>query len=129
MVQQRRILIVEDEPSIVKMVSKRLETAGYAVTVAMDGETGLVTARTERPDLIVLDLMLPKMSGLKVCSALKQDPQFQKIPIIIFTGKDQIVDQDTCRKSGADAYIPKALGATVLLTEINSLLGKTGSAA
>jgi DNA-binding response OmpR family regulator len=125
MTQQRRILIVEDEPSIVKMVSKRLEASGFGVSVAMDGEDGLIRARTERPDLIVLDLMLPKMSGLKVCAALKQDPNFHQIPIIIFTGKDQVVDQETCRKSGADAYIPKALGATVLLTEINALLNKT----
>ncbi len=120
----RRILLVEDEPSIIKMVSKRLETAGFQVLSATDGEAGLTMARSERPDLIVLDLMLPKMSGLKVCASLKQDSGFQKIPIIIFTGKDQVVDQDTCRKSGADAYIPKALGASVLLTEINSLLSR-----
>jgi DNA-binding response OmpR family regulator len=95
--------------------------------VAIDGEEGLNKARSEAPDLIVLDLMLPKMSGLKVCATLKQDPQHQKTPIIIFTGKDQVVNQDTCRKSGADAYIPKALGATVLLAEINSLLDKTSA--
>ncbi len=120
----RRILLVEDEPIIIKMVSKRLETAGFQVLSATDGEAGLTMARSESPDLIVLDLMLPKMSGLKVCSSLKQDPGFAQIPVIIFTGKDQIVDQDTCRKSGADAYIPKALGASVLLTEINSLLNR-----
>ena len=119
-----RVLLVEDEASIIKMVGKRLEVAGFELLTATDGEEGLQKARTEKPDVVILDLMLPKMSGLKVCSLLKQDAAHKNTPIVIFTGKDQVVDQETCRKSGADAYIPKALGATVLLTEINALLSK-----
>ena len=121
---KRRILLVDDEPSIVKTVGKRLEVSGYEVVVVMDGETALAQAARVRPDLIVLDLMLPKLSGLKVCAALKQDPCYQHIPIIIFTGKDQDVDEKACRESGADAYLPKARGTEALLNEIQAQLAK-----
>lgn len=119
-----RILLVDDEPSIVKTVGKRLEVSGYEVVVVMDGEAALAQAARVRPNLIVLDLMLPKMSGLKVCATLKQDPCYQDIPIIIFTGKDQEVDEKACRESGADAYLPKARGTELLLTEIKTQLAK-----
>ena len=119
-----RVLLVDDEPSIVKTIGKRLELTGFIVDVALDGEEAFAKARAVKPDLIVLDLMLPKYSGLKVCAMLKQEEDFKAVPIIIFTGKDQVVDQEACRKSGADSYIPKALGAQVLIAEINSLLKK-----
>ena len=90
----------------------------------MDGETALTQAARVRPDLIVLDLMLPKISGLKVCAALKQDPCYQHIPIIIFTGKDQEVDEKACHEAGADAYLPKARGTEALLAEIKTQLAK-----
>ena len=120
----KRILLVDDEPSIVKTVGKRLEVSGYEVVVVMDGEAALAQAARVRPDLIVLDLMLPKLSGLKVCATLKQDPCYQHIPIIIFTGKDQDVDEKACRESGADAYLPKARGTEALLNEIQAQLAK-----
>lgn len=119
-----RILLVDDEPSIIKMLGKRLETAGFDVVTAVDGEAALERARADHPDLIVLDLMLPKLSGLKVCATLKHEELHRQIPIIIFTGKDQDVDRSACVESGADGYLPKALGATVLITEIKSLLAK-----
>ncbi len=122
-----RILLVDDEPSIVKTIGKRLEISGYEVVVVMDGEAALAQAAAVRPDLIVLDLMLPKMSGLKVCAALKQDPVYRHIPIIIFTGKDQEVDQKACYESGADAYVPKARGTEALLAEIKTQLAKSSS--
>jgi len=117
-----RILLVDDEPSILKTVGKWLEVSGYEVMVAVDGEHALERAKTERPDLIVLDLMLPKLSGLKVCGLLKQDAQYQQIPIIIFTGKDQVVDDDACRSCGADGYVTKTQGTMVLLEQIRTLL-------
>jgi len=120
-----KILLVDDEQSIIKMVGKRLETAGFEVVTALDGEAALQRAKTERPSLVVLDLMLPKLSGLKVCSTLKHDQLYQHIPVIIFTGKDQDVDRAACTESGADGYVPKALGVNVLLTEIQTLLAKS----
>jgi DNA-binding response OmpR family regulator len=119
-----RILLVDDEQAVIKMVGKRLETAGFDVVSALDGEAALERARAECPDLIVLDLMLPKLSGLKVCATLKREEPFRRIPVIIFTGKDQEVDQSVCADSGADSYVPKSLSVNVLLTEIKTLLAK-----
>ena len=120
-----RILLVDDEQGVIKMVGKRLETAGFDLVTALDGEAALERAHADHPDLIVLDLMLPKLSGLKVCLALKHEEPFRHIPVIIFTGKDQEVDRSVCVESGADSYVPKALGANVLITEIKTLLAKS----
>ena len=111
----RRVLLVDDELSIVKTVGKRLEVAGFEVISAMDGQDALEKACSAHPDLIVLDLMLPKISGLKVCMTLKHDQVYQHIPIIIYTGKGQDIDEDACRKCGADAFVPKAQGMVSLL--------------
>ncbi|MBI3324727.1 MAG: response regulator [Candidatus Omnitrophica bacterium] len=119
---RHRILFVDDEASLAKVIGQSLQVAGFDVIGAKDGEEGLAKARQERPDCVVLDLMLPKLSGLKVCVALKQDPQCQAIPVVIFTGKDDLVDDAACRAAGANAVIPKALGASVLVSEIQALL-------
>ena len=122
---KRRVLLVDDEPSIVKTVGKRLELGGYEVLTAMDGQDGLAKARLGKPDVIILDLMMPKMSGFEVCAALKKDPQCRQIPIIIFTGKGQEMDEKLCRELGADAYISKPHQAAALLEEIEALLSRT----
>ena len=124
-----RVLLVDDEPDIVKTIGKRLEVAGFEVITAIDGQQALDRAHADHPDAMVLDLMLPKYSGLKVCSMLKQEDASKHIPIIIYTGKDQVVDQAACRDCGADAYIPKALGVSVLITEITALLKKAQESA
>ena len=123
-VAKRRVLLVDDEPSIVKMVGKRLEAAGYEVLTATDGQDGLTKARIGKPDVIILDFMLPKLSGLEVCAALKQDPAYRHIPIIIFTGKGQTTDEILCREAGANAYINKPHGSQGLLEQIEILLGR-----
>jgi len=120
---RRRILLVDDEPSIIKMIGKALELKGYEVLVAMDGEDGLTKARLGHPDVILLDLMLPKKSGFEVCAALKGDPRYQRIPIIIFTGKGQEMDERLCREIGADAYLSKPHGSKALIEQIEALLG------
>ncbi len=124
--QKLRVLLVEDEPSIAKTVGKRLEFAGYDVIIAADGQEGLDMAKAEQPDIIILDLMLPKLSGLKVCPLLRQDERTKAIPIVIFTSRDQVVDKETCLKSGADSFVPKAAAFEVLLSELNALLKRTG---
>ena len=93
MAEKPKILLVDDEPSIVKMVGKRLEVEGFEVLVAVDGQDGLTKARAESPNLIVLDLMLPKLNGYEVCTMLKQDARYQKIPIVLFTAKTQDKDE------------------------------------
>ena len=123
--QRRRVLLVDDEPGIIKTVGKRLEMAGYDVLTAMDGKDGLTKAQLGKPDVIILDLMLPKMSGFEVCAALKKDPQYQRIPIIIFTGKGQEMDERLCREIGANAYMNKPHQAKALIEQIEALLGTT----
>ena len=117
-----RILIVDDEPSIVKMVSKRLEVEGFDVLVAMDGQEGLDKAQTEWPVLIVLDLMLPKVNGYEVCSQLKQDARYKKIPIMLFTAKAQAKDEQLGKECGADAYMRKPFQGKELVDSIRLLL-------
>lgn len=117
-----RILLVDDEPSIVKIVGKRLEVAGFEVRMAMDGQEGLEKAKTEEPDLIVLDLMLPKLNGYEVCSALKQDPIYQGIPIIMFSARTHEKDERTALQCGADAYMHKPFKSEDLVGRIRALI-------
>lgn len=120
---KHRVLLVDDEPSIIKMVGKRLELSGYEVVAALDGEEGLAKARVGRPDVIILDLMLPKMNGMEVCATLKNDPQYRHIPIIIFTARRQEMDETLCRECGADAYVTKAQQSKALIEQIEAVLG------
>lgn len=117
-----RILLVDDEPSIVKMVGKRLEVEGFDVLIATDGQDGLTKARTQSPDLIVLDLMLPKLNGYEICAMLKQDSRYQKIPIVMFTARAQEKDEKLGLECGADAYVRKPFRAQDLLGKIRALL-------
>lgn len=121
---RNRILLVEDEQTIVDMVKRRLEAHEYEVIVAVDGMEGLDKARKENPNLIILDLMLPKMDGYKVCAMLKRDGRFGHIPIIMFTARAQDTDKKTGEEVGADAYITKPFEAQVLLAKIEELLKK-----
>ena len=122
MAEKPRILLVDDEPSIVKMVGKRLEVEGFSVLVATDGQEGLNKAQQERPDLMILDLMLPKLNGYEVCTMLKQDTRYQKIPVILFTAKAQDKDEKLGMECGANAYVRKPFRAQELLEKIRSLL-------
>lgn len=122
MAEKHRILLVDDEPSIVKMVGKRLEVEGFEVLVAMDGQEGLTKARAEQPDLVILDLMLPKLNGYEVCTMLKQDARFQKIPIVLVTARAQEKDERLGMECGANAYVRKPFRAQELLEQIRALL-------
>ena len=120
---QRRVLLVDDEPSIIKVVGKGLEAAGYEVLTALNGRDGLMKAQLGRLDVIVLDLMMPQMSGFEICAALKRDPNCRHIPVIIFTGKGQDMDEKLCRELGAAAYISKPNTSKALVELIEALLG------
>lgn len=121
---KKKILVVDDEPDIVLMVSNRLKASGYDVVSAADGQAGLEMAKTSRPDLIILDLMLPKMDGYKVCSFIKKDSRYSKIPVIMFSAKAQQDDIKMGEEVGADAYIVKPFDSRVLLEKITGLLGE-----
>jgi len=120
--QTAKILVVDDEPDIVRVITKTLEVNGYEVITANDGQEGLEKAKTEKPDLIVLDLMLPKIDGYKVCGLLKKDTRYVKTPIILFTAKAQAKDVKLGEEVGADAYITKPFEAEVLLSKIEELI-------
>jgi len=119
-----RILIVDDEPELTDMLKMRLESAGYEVITAVDGQEGLEKAKKEKPDLMILDLMLPKMDGYKVCGLLKNDARYSKIPIIIFTARAQESDVKMGQEVKADAYITKPFEPNKLMSKIKELLGQ-----
>ena len=117
-----RILLVDDEPDLVQLVSLRLQAAGYQVEVAYDGQQALGHVKQSRPDLIVLDLMLPKLDGYKVCRLLKFDERTRAIPILIFTARAQVEDVTLATECGADAYLTKPFEAKALLMKIQELM-------
>ena len=119
----KKILIIEDEVELVEMVKMRLEASGYDVITAYDGKAGLEKAREEKPDIIILDLMLPKMDGYKVCGLLKKDARYAKIPIVMFSAKAQEEDVALGTELGAEAYITKPFEPPMLLAKIKELIG------
>lgn len=118
---KKKILLIDDEKDLVKIVKFRLEANDYEVITACDGQEGLEKARKEKPDLIILDLMLPRMDGYKVCGLLKKDSRFMRIPIIMFTAKAQDEDMKLGGEVGADAYIIKPFEPGALLDKIKEL--------
>lgn len=118
----KKILVTEDSPTILAIVKETLESQGFSVITAVDGQEGLKIAREEKPDLIILDLMLPKLDGYKVCRMLKFDEKYKKIPIVMFTAKAEEADRKIGIEVGADAYVSKPFDPEVLLAKINELL-------
>ena len=119
----KKILVVDDELFLSEIVSVRLKTEGYDVIQATDGMEGLEKAKQENPDLIILDIMLPKMNGYEICGLLKSDPKYNKIPIILFSARTQNEDIELGKKVGADAYITKLFGVKELLAKVKELIG------
>ncbi|MBT5807688.1 response regulator [Candidatus Uhrbacteria bacterium] len=104
---QKYILIVEDEKIYREFYSKTIKQNGYRVNAACDGEEGLLMTRAEKPDLIVLDLMLPKKSGFEMLREIKQDEDLKDIPVIVLTNLAQEVDRKTCESIGVIGYLVK----------------------
>ena len=123
---KRRVLIVDDEPSIAKILRKQMEVAGFDVTVAVDGEEGLAKIREGHPELVVLDVMLPKMNGHQVCAAVKSDPAVKAIPILMLTAKAQRQDQQEALSCGAEGYLTKPFQLEELLAKVRELLHEQG---
>lgn len=121
---KKRILLVDDEVDFVEVLRARLEDNNYEVIVAYDGEEGLEKAEREDLDLIILDIMLPKISGFDVCRKLKIDENFKNIPIIMLSAKFQANDINFGMAMGADAYVTKPFEPRVLLEKMLELLKK-----
>ena len=116
------VLIVEDEQDVVDLLRYNLNRAGFGVSIAENGLKGLEKARAERPDVIILDLMMPEMTGEKVCKALKEDASTAGIPVIMLTAKDQPGDRITGFELGADDYVPKPFSPRELVLRVQALL-------
>lgn len=117
-----KILVVDDETYIVELVKFNLEKEGFEVIVAYDGVSALDLVKSDSPDLIVLDIMLPIMDGLEVCKALKQDENFNTIPIIMLTAKGGEIDTVLGLETGADDYITKPFSPRELLARVKARL-------
>lgn len=119
----KKILIVDDEKDLVETMTLRLEAAGYEVLCAYDGQDGLEKARDIKPDLILLDVMMPKMDGYQVCRMLKFDEDYKNIPIIMLTARGQEQDRKTGIDVGTNDYITKPFDSKDLLARIQKILG------
>jgi DNA-binding response OmpR family regulator len=115
----KKILLVDDEPTLVATVKYNLEREGYQVVTAADGESGLSMARVERPDLIILDLMLPGLDGFEVCRILRRE---MTVPILMLTAKTEEVDKVVGLELGADDYVTKPFSMRELLARVRALL-------
>ena len=122
-VSSKRILIVEDEKDVVDLLTLNLRKAGgFVVSTATDGAAGLAKAREEKPDFIILDLMLPKMPGLEVCKILKTDPATRHIPILMLTARAEEVDRIVGLEFGADDYVTKPFSPREVTLRIKAIL-------
>jgi two-component system alkaline phosphatase synthesis response regulator PhoP len=120
-----KILVVDDEIYIVHILDFSLGMEGYEVLTALDGEQALEKARAGHPDLIVLDIMMPKLDGYETCKLLKADPATKDIPVILLSAKGRNVDQKVGFEVGANDYITKPFSPRKLVERINALLGQT----
>ncbi len=117
-----KILVVEDDEDILELIRYNLTKEGYEVDTAMSGDTGLEKARSNKWDLVILDLMLPKIDGLEICKLLKNDPQTRNLNILILTAKGEEADVVTGLEMGADDYMTKPFSPRVLLARIKAVL-------
>ena len=121
-VPDANVLLVDDDPVILKLLQVNFEMEGFKVSTANDGVEGLEKARAERPDIVLLDIMMPRMDGLEVTKALKGDPETKDIPIILLSAKAQASDIQAGKDIGADDYLTKPFDPLELLERVNELL-------
>jgi len=120
----KSVLVIEDEKDILELVEYHLAQAGFAVLKAPDGESGLELARSKKPALIILDIMLPKMDGKEVCRALRASPLTEWIPILMLTAKAEEVDRIVGFELGADDYVTKPFSPRELVLRVKAILRK-----
>ena len=118
----KTVLVVEDEENLIEVLKYNLEREGYNVLTAVDGEQGLELARTSRPDLVVLDIMLPKLDGLEVCRILRRE---SNVPILMLTAKGEEVDRVVGLELGADDYVTKPFSIRELMARLKAMLRRS----
>lgn len=121
---KKYILVIDDEEDIVAVLKARLENAGYEVDCAFDGKEGLEKIKLRKPDLAVIDIMMPEINGSTLCGMLKFDNRYKEIPVILLTARGRDLDKEIGDTVGADAYMVKPFDTQVLLDLVNDLLKK-----
>lgn len=116
-----RVLIAEDEPHIVESLSFVLQRSGYEVSSVLDGESALARLRSDPPDMLILDVMLPKLNGFEVLKRLKSDPALCSIPVIILTAKGQTQDRRMAEEIGVDGFMTKPFSNREIVDEVRRL--------
>ena len=127
MARRKKILVVDDERDLVELIGMNLQRNGYEVLAAHDGPTGLDTARKQKPDMVILDVMMPGLSGKDVAVALKGDPDTLQIPILLLTAKTEETDIIVGLSIGADDYVTKPFSIKVLMARVAAVLRRKAS--
>ena len=117
-----KVLVVDDEEYIQHILNFSFGAEGYEVVTAADGEEGIRKARSEKPDIIVLDIMMPKMDGYEACKRLKADPHTKNIPVILLTAKGREVDRKLGSQAGADDYVVKPFSPGRLIERVEGMM-------
>jgi DNA-binding response OmpR family regulator len=117
-----KVLVVDDDPVIVRLLEVNFEMEGFEVVSAVDGADGVEKAKAEQPDVIVSDVMMPKLNGLELCEALKADASTSTIPVVLLSAKAQVTDIRAGLDAGADDYVTKPFEPLELIDRINKLL-------
>lgn len=126
MIAPQKILVVEDSPTTRRQITDILEGAGYDVITAADGEAALELVREHHPELVVLDIVLPKKNGYQVCRNIKADPELA-IKVMMLTAKDQEKDRIWGQRQGADGYLSKPVNANELLATVGGMISVTAT--
>ena len=119
---RRKILVVDDERYILHILDFSLGSEGYEVITAGDGEQAVERTKSEKPDLIVMDIMMPKMDGFEACKLIKSDPDTREIPVIMLTAKGREIDKNRGMEAGADEYLTKPFSPAKLIERVHSVL-------
>jgi DNA-binding response OmpR family regulator len=119
-----KILVVDDEPNIVLSLEFLMKQAGFQVRTASDGEAALAAVAAERPDLVLLDVMMPRKNGYEVCQAIRANPDWQKVRIIMLTAKGREVEREKGLALGADDYITKPFSTQEVVERVRELLAE-----
>jgi phosphate regulon transcriptional regulator PhoB len=121
----KRILIIEDDRDIVELVRYNLAQEGFQMVAASDGSAGLASVKKSPPDLLLLDLMLPRLSGLEVCKAIRREPSLNRLPILMLTARGEESDRVIGLELGADDYVTKPFSPRELVARVKALLRRT----
>lgn len=119
----KKIMVVDDEPYIARVIKFKLEQEGYEVISANDGQSGLQKIKEEKPDMVLLDVMMPGLSGYEVCQKIKEDAELAGIPVVILTAKGQERDREQGLTMGASDYITKPFSPNRLLELVKNMIG------